>query len=179
MSDSVQPHRRQPTRLPRPWDSPGNNTGVGCRFLLQCMKVKNESEVAQSCLTLKGLLTVKENVTDSVWAQLQGKFRSLEVNRAICLLATRSFSKGVRKTSVWYHFWCYQQTSVRACCFPSCTGFAGGSERKNICPRCGRPGINPWVREIPLEKGMASHSIHAWGIPWTEELGGLQLDATE
>ena len=42
-------HRRQPTRLPRPWDSPGKNTGVGCQFLLQCRKVKSESEVAQSC----------------------------------------------------------------------------------------------------------------------------------
>ena len=52
MSDSVRPHRRQPTRLHRPWDSPGKNTGVGCHFLLQCMKVKSESEVAQSCLTL-------------------------------------------------------------------------------------------------------------------------------
>ena len=52
MSDSVRPHRRQPTRLPHPWDSPGKNTGVGCHFLLQCMKVKSESEVAQSCLTL-------------------------------------------------------------------------------------------------------------------------------
>ena len=52
MSDSVGPHRRQPTRLSRPWDSPGKNTGVGCHFLLQCMKVKRESEVAQSCLTL-------------------------------------------------------------------------------------------------------------------------------
>ena len=50
--DSVQPHRRQPTRLPCPWDSPGKNTGVGCHFLLQCMKVKSESEVAQSCPTL-------------------------------------------------------------------------------------------------------------------------------
>ena len=47
MSDSVWPHRQQPTRLPRPWDSPGKNTGVGCHFLLQCMKVKSESEVAQ------------------------------------------------------------------------------------------------------------------------------------
>ena len=45
-------HRRQPTRLPCPWDSPGKNTGVGCHFLLQCMKVKSESEVAQSCPTL-------------------------------------------------------------------------------------------------------------------------------
>ena len=52
MSDSVRPHRRQPTRFPCPWDSPGKNTGVGCHFLLQCMKVKSESEVSQSCLTL-------------------------------------------------------------------------------------------------------------------------------
>ena len=53
MSDSVRPQRWQPTRLPRPWDSPGMNTGVGCHFLLQCKKVKSESEVAQSCLTLR------------------------------------------------------------------------------------------------------------------------------
>ena len=52
MSDSVRPHRWQPTRHHRPWDSPGKNTGVDCHFLLQCMKVKSESEVAQSCLTL-------------------------------------------------------------------------------------------------------------------------------
>ena len=52
MSDSVQPHRRQPTRLHHPWDSPGKNTGVGCHFLLQCMKVKSQSEVAQSFPTL-------------------------------------------------------------------------------------------------------------------------------
>ena len=49
---TLRSHRRQPTRLPRPWDSPGKNTGVGCHFLLQCMKVKSESEVAQSCPTL-------------------------------------------------------------------------------------------------------------------------------
>ena len=52
VSDSVRPHRWQPTRLPRPWDSPGKNTAVACHFLLQCMKVKSESEVAQSCPTL-------------------------------------------------------------------------------------------------------------------------------
>ena len=51
MSDSVRPHRRQPTRLPRPWDSPGKNTGVGCHCLLQCMKVKSESEKF-SCVQL-------------------------------------------------------------------------------------------------------------------------------
>ena len=52
MSDPVRPHRQQPTRLLCPWDSPGKNTGVGCHFLLQCMKVKSESEVTQSCGTL-------------------------------------------------------------------------------------------------------------------------------
>ena len=52
MSNSVRPQRRQPIRLHRPWDSPGKNTGVGCHFLLQWMKMKSESEVAQSCPTL-------------------------------------------------------------------------------------------------------------------------------
>ena len=52
MSDSLRPQRRQPTRLPRPWDSPSKNTGVGCHFLLQCIESESESEVAQSCPTL-------------------------------------------------------------------------------------------------------------------------------
>ena len=52
----MQPHRWQPTRLPHPWDSPDKNTGVGCHFLLQCMKVKSESEVAQSCPTLSNTM---------------------------------------------------------------------------------------------------------------------------
>ena len=53
MFDSMRPHRWQPTGLPCPWDSPGKNTGVGCHFLLQCVKVKSESEVTQSCPTLR------------------------------------------------------------------------------------------------------------------------------
>ena len=53
MSDSVRPRRQQPTRLLRPWDSPEKNTGVGCHFLLQCVKVKSESQVARSCPTLR------------------------------------------------------------------------------------------------------------------------------
>ena len=48
----MRPHRRQPTRFCCPWDYPGKNTGVGCHFLLQCMKGKSESEVSQSSLTL-------------------------------------------------------------------------------------------------------------------------------
>ena len=56
VSDSVQPHRRQPTRLRYPWDSASKNTAVGCHFLLQCMKVKSECEVAQSCPTVSDLM---------------------------------------------------------------------------------------------------------------------------
>ena len=52
MYDCVRLHRCEPSRLPSPWDSPGKNTEVGCHFLLQCIKVKSENEVAQSCLTL-------------------------------------------------------------------------------------------------------------------------------
>ena len=50
---SLQSCMTLPTRLPHPWDSLGKNTGVGCHFLLQCMKVKSESEVTQSCPTVR------------------------------------------------------------------------------------------------------------------------------
>ena len=52
MSGSQRPHGRQPTKLLHPWDSPGKSVGMGCRRLLQCMKVESESEVAQLCPTL-------------------------------------------------------------------------------------------------------------------------------
>ena len=55
-SDSVRPHRQQPTKLSRPWDSPAKNSGVGYHFLLQCIKVKSEMKVTQSCLTLSDLM---------------------------------------------------------------------------------------------------------------------------
>ena len=66
VSDSVRPHRRQPTRLPRPWDSPGKNTGVGCHCLLQCMKVKSESEVVQSCPALADTWTAANQAPPSM-----------------------------------------------------------------------------------------------------------------
>ena len=75
MSDSVQPHRRQPSRLPRAWDSPGKNTGVGFHFLLQCMKVKSESEVAQSCPTLSDFMDCSLSGS-SVHGIFQADFKS-------------------------------------------------------------------------------------------------------
>ena len=65
VSDSVRPHRRQPTRLPHPWDSPGKNTGVGCHFLLQCMKVTHSSHLIRPQQTFSFILMVI--VTDPLW----------------------------------------------------------------------------------------------------------------
>ena len=61
------PHRRQPTRLPRPWDSPGKNTGMGCHYLLQCVKVKSESKVAQLCPTLSDPMDCSPPGSSSPW----------------------------------------------------------------------------------------------------------------
>src|SRR5574340_910376 len=71
MSNSVQPHGWQPTRLCRPWDSPSKNTGVSCHFLLQCMKVKSESEVALSCLTLSDPWTAAHQAPPSMGVSKQ------------------------------------------------------------------------------------------------------------
>ncbi|KAB0359855.1 hypothetical protein FD754_004011, partial [Muntiacus muntjak] len=85
VSDSVRPHRRQPTRLPHPWDSPGKNTGVGCHFLLQCIKVKSESESSSKSSvkigpimndTQKGRCIIISNLANDL-----GK-KSLEVKKA-------------------------------------------------------------------------------------------------
>ena len=66
------PHRWQPMRLSRPWDSPGKNTGVGCHFLLQCMKVKSESEDTQLCPTLSDPMDCKPTRLLCPW-DLPGK----------------------------------------------------------------------------------------------------------
>ena len=118
VSDSVRPHRRQPTRLPRPWDSPGKNTGVGCHFLFQRMKVKSESEVAQSCPTL----------CDPVDGSLPGcpvpgilQARTLEwvaVSFSICLVQMKALGGSSSKE-------------------PDCQ-----------CRRYKRHGFDPWIRKI-------------------------------
>ena len=77
MSNSVQPRRRQPTKLPRPWDSAGKNTGVGCHFLLQCMKVKSKSEVAQLYPTLSDPWTAAYQAPLSMGFSRQEYWRGL------------------------------------------------------------------------------------------------------
>ena len=98
MSDSVRPHSRQPTRLCHPWDSLGKNTGVGCHFLLQCMKVKSESEVSQSCPTVSEPMdcSLPGSSVHGIfqagvleWGAIRGLFSSL-VNFNMLLLSTTS-----------------------------------------------------------------------------------------
>ena len=93
MSDSVRPHRRQPTRLPRPRDSPGKNTGVGCHCLLQCRKVKSESEVAESCPTLSNPMDC-----GPPGSSIHGIFqaRVLEWGAIAFSVSVSTFPKGVR-----------------------------------------------------------------------------------
>ena len=101
-SHSVRSHRWQPTRLPCPWDSPGKNTGVGCHFLLQCVKVKSESEVAQSCLTLSDPMDYS-----LPGSSVHGIFqvRVLEwgaIAFSVYLVLENSIFRELTQRSVWY-----------------------------------------------------------------------------
>ena len=93
MSDSVQPQRWQPTRLPSPWDSLGKNTGVGCHFLLQCMKVKSESEVAQSCPTLATPWTAAYQAPPSMGFSRQKYWSGVPLPSLSMLLLLSRFSR--------------------------------------------------------------------------------------
>ena len=129
LSDSVQPHRRQPTRLPHPWDSAGKNTGVGCHFLLQCMKVKSQCEVTQSCLT----------ISDPMDCSLPG-----------------SLSMGFSRQEYWSGV---PQPSPFLKNTTALMGLPGGTSGKEPichCRRHKRCGFNPWIRKIPWSKNWQS-----------------------
>ena len=167
MSDSVRPYRQQPTRLRRPWDSPGKNPGVDCHFLLQCMKVKSESEVAQSCLTLATPWTAAHQAPPSMGFSRQEYRSGVPLPSPIIWLR----KSGIRE--VIAVILCSHMT------FPLCM------PREIKTSLVSLPLL---IRVLALsgEKAMASHSSTlAWKIPWTEEPGGLQsmgsleLDTTE
>ena len=120
MFDSVRPHRWQPLRLPRPWDSLGKNTGVGCHFLLQCMKVKRESEVTQSCLTL----------SDPMDCSLPG-------SSVHGISQARVLEWGAIAFSDPDLGW-----GLNPPCFPD------GSDSKESTYGCRRPGFDPWLGKI-------------------------------
>ena len=167
MSDSVQSHRRQPTRLSRPWDSPGKNTGVCCRFLLQSTKVKSESEVSQSCPTPSNPVdcslpgsSIHGTFPARVW--YMPNYRPQTPLK--CLLNVFCCHHFI------YREWFFQVIIILE------QGAPGGSVVKNLLADAGDirdvdsiPGSGRSPRggnSIPL-------SILAWRIPWTEEPGRL------
>ena len=106
----MQTHRQQPTRLPHPWDSPGKNTGVGCHFLLQCMKVKIENEVAQSCPTLSDSMDCSLPGSSDLgifqarvleWVAIAfSEYIRHHVNKNLCLIQCKDCLDG--RTQHWY-----------------------------------------------------------------------------
>ena len=158
MSDSVWPHRRQPTRLPRPWDSPGKNTGGGCHFLLQCMKVKNESEVAQSCRTLRdpmdcslpgfsvhGIFQARGLEWGAIAFSNHGQLQAINV-----MLLNVELERHV-------HIGCYQCVLVTVNILLCRTIWASQVVLVIKNPlanagRCKRCGFDPWVGKIPWRR---------------------------
>ena len=150
MSDTVRPHRRQPTRLCCPRDSPGKNTGVGCHFLLQCMRVKSESEVAQSCPTL----------SDPMDCSLPGPSIHGIFQARVLEWGAIAFSHNTRDTSLTPGS---GRSAGEGIGYPLQYSWASFVAQLVKNP----PAIREtW--EAPLEKGKATHSgILAWRIPWT------------
>ena len=163
---TLRPHRRQPTRLLCPWDSPGKNTGVGCRFLLQCMKVKSESEVAQSCPTLCDPMDCSLPASS-----VHGIFQARVLEWGTIAFSTHS--NYLRANFL-----------LRSC--PHHLGASLVAQSVKNLPAMQKTQVQSLGQEDPLEKEMATCSgILAWRIPWTENPGGLQsmglqeLDTTE
>ena len=154
VSDSVRPHRRQPTRLPHPWDSPGKNTGMGCHFLLQCMKVKSESEVAQSCLTLPNPMDCS-----LPGFSVHGIFQARVLEWVA--IAFSAICQQIWKIQQWPQDW--ERSAFIAI------------PKKDNAKECSYYHTIAVNSHAGTEKAMAPHSSTlAWKIPWTEEPGRLQ-----
>ena len=124
MSDSVRPHRWQATRLPRPWDSPSKNTGVGCHFLLQCVKVKSESEVAQSCPALHDPMdcSLPGSSVHGIFHPRVLEWSVIPFSERLSIECTKNYLQGVsritfllsqKRKEKWTHFYLVYSYSFR------------------------------------------------------------------
>ena len=156
MSDSVQPHRRQPTRFPCPWDSPGKNTGVGCHFLLQCMKVKSESEVAQPFPTCSDPMDCS-----LPGSSVHGIFQARILEWGAIAFSHNGILLSHKKECIWVSS--NEVDEPRA----YYTEWSKWEREKQTLY------INTYIWNL-TEKAMATHSgTFAWRIPGTEEPGRL------
>ena len=153
----MQPQRWQPTRLPRPWDSPGKNTGVGCHFLLQCIKVKSESEDTQPCPTLSDPMDCRPPGS-SVHGIFQAK---------ILEWGAIAFSGKLVLNGYKYILWLGNSPSGRNVYKYFMKDMYQNVQSSSV--------YNSPELETTLEKAMAPHSSTlAWRILWMEEPGKLQ-----
>ena len=164
MSDSVRPHRRQPTRLPYPWDSPGKNTGVGCHFLLQCMNVKSESEIAQSCLTLSDPMDCS-----LPGSSVHGIFQARVMEWVVIALLAQLVKKSTCNARDLSSIPGSERSAGEGIGYPLQYSWASFVAQlvKNLSAMW-----ETWVRSLGwedlLEKVKATQSsILAWRIPWT------------
>ena len=154
VSDSVRPHRRQSTDLPHPWDSPGKNTGVGCHFLLQCMKVKSESEVAQSCPTLSDPMDCSPP-----GSSVHGIFQARVLEWGAIAFSRYMYGISKKKKKIPYVSFILIYCNLTS-------GASLVAQLVKNPPALWETWIQSLGWEDPLEKGITAHSsILAWRIP--------------
>ena len=106
MSDSLRPLGLQSTRLLHPWDFPGKSTAVGCHFLLQYVKVKSESEVAQSCPTPSNSKDCRPP-----GSSIQGNFQARVLEWGATAFSTRIYYSTIKEMEfchLWQHAWTFR-----------------------------------------------------------------------
>ena len=193
MSNSVPPHRQQPTRLPHPWDSPGKNTGVGCHFLLQCLKVKSESEVAQACPTLSDPMhcSLPGSSVHGIFQARVLEWVVISFSREM-LFSSVQFSHSVVSNSLWPH----ESQHARPPC-PSPTPWAYSNScpssrwchpaiSSSVVPFSSCPPIPPSIRVFPSESTLHMRCLKYWSFSfsissfqWTPRTDLFRMDCLD
>ena len=188
-SNSVWPHRRQPTRLPHPWDSLGKNTGVGCHFLLQCMKVKSQSEVIQSSPTLSDPMD---------WSlpgsSIHGIFQARVLEWGAIAFSTNEISQAQKdkySTSLRYlhasvfscfsHVWSFATLCTVAHQAPLSMGFSRQEYWSGLpCPPPGHlpdPGIKSMYAVLQVDSLPLSQLGSPSEIPWILKFKFIEIES--